>query len=89
MTIEEKLEKAIAFIESVKNIDKKDFTAFNLDDIKDRIEATATCDECGCESSCSVELAWPSSIEFDGYINASVLDDLSDKAWHVLADLSD
>lgn len=76
MTTEEKLEKAIRFIKSIEQLDACSYDIFSLDDIN------AVCNECESED-----------ISFYGmnsrYIDCKVLDELSDKAWHVLADIVD
>ena len=76
MTIEEKLEKAIKFIKSIERFDACNYDIFSLNDIN------AVYNECESED-----------ISFYGmngrYIDCKVLDELSDKAWHVLADITD
>ena len=86
MTTEEKLTKAIEFIKSIEKIDKRNYDTFDLDDIKDG--ATAYCAD--CDAYVDVDLHWPSNVTLNTeYIDYRILDDLSDKAWHVLLDLTD
>lgn len=76
MTTEEKLEKAVKFIKSVERLDMHSYDIFSSDDIN------AVCNECESDD-----------ISFYGmngrYIDCKVLDELSDRAWHVLADITD
>lgn len=86
LTTEQKLERAIAFIKSMQSLDKSKYDTFDLSDLER--SAVGVCDECG--SDVDVKLRWPYSINLSTeYIDYKVLDDLSDKAWHVLADLTD
>ena len=86
MTTEEKLSKAIAFIKSIEKIDKLKYDVFDLDDIQN--DTYAYCDK--CDEPVNVKLHWPSNVLMNTrYIDGKVLDDLSDKAWHVLADIAE
>ena len=75
-TTEEKLEKALEFIQSVERLDTCSYDTFSSNDID------AMCNECESDD-----------ISFPGmdskYIDCKVLDELSDKAWHILAELAD
>lgn len=75
MTTEEKLEKAIQFIKSIEKMNKKDYDVFNIVDIE------GECLECGSDD---IELHGP---PYSKYIDSKVIDDLKDKAWHILFDL--
>ena len=84
MTVEEKLEKAIEFIKSIEKMNKKDYDTFNIADFEEY--ADGDCLECGEEVD--VKLHWPSHISLNTeYIDYRVIDDLKDKAWHILFDL--
>ena len=84
--IEEKLEKALEFIRSIEKMNKKDYDVFNIVDLKDKMEGE--CLECGSDD---IELHGPYSSNISlntEYIDSKVIDDLKDKAWHVLFDLT-
>lgn len=87
MTIEEKLAKAVAFIKSIEKLDKHNYDTFDLNDIENA--ATGEC--CECDSTdINIHLRWPNDITLNTeYIDYRILDDLSDRAWHVLADLGE
>lgn len=86
MTTEEKLAKAIEFIKSIEKIDKRNYDTFDLNDIES--ESYAYCDECG--DNVDFKVHWPRRISLNTeYIDYCILDDLSDKAWHILMDLTD
>lgn len=78
MSIEEKLEKALEFIKSISKMSLPTTTMYDI--IKD---AHVYCDECGNECE----------IDVDGqntqYVEASDIESLKDKAWHLLVDLQD
>ena len=76
MTIEEKLEKAVEFIKQVSNAE---FDVFSSKDVLE--ETDAYCNEC-----CDIDLDVKYDLE---YVHADVIEDLKDKAWHVLADITD
>ena len=77
MTIEEKLEKAIEFIHSIEKMSLKKTSIIDIID-----DANIYCEECGnnCEYHVFNENAQ--------YVDASIVDNLKDKAWHILADLT-
>lgn len=86
MTTEEKLEKAVEFIKSIERLDKSQYGNFNMHDLEK--EAYAYCDE--CDDMVDVKLQWPSRVSLNTeYIDWKVIDDLSDQAWHVLADIAE
>ena len=78
MTTEEKLEKATEFI---KLFEQMAFPIVTTNDIID--DAHGCCVECGdwCD------------IDYDGpcvnYVEATAIDEMKDKAWHLLADLAE
>ena len=85
MTIEEKLSRAIEFIRSIESLNKNsDYEPFDLDSI----DTSCTCNECG-SSDCSVVMHLPYSSNSSQYVDKNVLDGLVDKAWHVLADITE
>lgn len=77
MTDKEKLEKAVDFIKSIEQLDLPIVTTFDIID-----DAHIFCEECGEESE----------IDCIGvneqYVKAAELDELRDKAWHLIADLT-
>lgn len=85
MTTEEKLKKAIEFIESIEKLNKDSYDNFNISDLEEY--ARGECDYCG--DDVKVNLYFPSHLKNIKYIDAKVLDDLSDKAWHLLFDLKE
>ena len=76
LTVEEKLEKAMDFIKSVENMS---FTTTTADDIADSIDCY--CEECGQQYDVDVDN--PNA----EYVEARYIEELKDKAWHVLIDL--
>ena len=81
MTTEEKLKKAIKFIESIKNFDAKDYDEFDLDDLE------AECNEC---ESHDINIRYSRNVLLTPtYIDGKVIDDLKDKAWKILFELTD
>ena len=76
MTTEEKLEKAIEFIKSIERLDACSYDIFSSDDID------AVCNEC---ESDDIHIYGMNG----SYIDCKVLDELSNKAWHVLADITE
>ena len=76
MTTNEKLEKAIDFIKSIEQLD---VPCIMTSDITNNMHAY--CEECGQE--CDIEIAYPQK-----YVEATAIDELKDKAWHLLADLA-
>lgn len=86
MTAEKKLAKAIEFIKSIQKLDKRKYDTFDLNELEKF--ACAYCDD--CDSVVDVKMNWPARIFLNTeYIDYRVIDDLSDKAWHVLADIED
>ena len=86
MTTKEKLAKAITFIKSIEKLNKKDYDVFKLKDVAK--DAYAYCEDCG--ENVDVKLNWPRSASCNTeYIDYRIIDDLSDKAWHVLADIAE
>lgn len=86
MTTAEKLAKAVEFIKSIEKLDKRDYDIFGLKDIENA--AYVECYECG--NTAHFEFNWPRDVSSNTeYIDCKVIDDLSDKAWHVLADIED
>lgn len=84
MTIEEKLEKAIEFIKSIEKMNKNNYDTFDISDIEN--EAACECENCG--DNVDVKFYWPGHISLNTkYIDYRVIDDLKDKAWHILVDL--
>lgn len=78
MTIEEKLEKAIEFIKSIEQMSLPIMTTSDIVDI-----AHPYCDECG--GDCEINFAGPDV----GYVEADAVNELKDKAWHLLANISE
>lgn len=78
MTVEEKLEKAIDFIKSIESLDVPITTR---DDIID--ESDVYCDECGVSTSIKTYNG------SDRFVEAKYVDELKDKAWHLLVDFTD
>ena len=86
MTTEEKLAKAVDFIKSIERLDKSQYDKFDMHDLEK--EAYAYCDE--CDEMVDVKLQWPRQVSLNTeYIDWKVIDDLSDKAWHVLASIAE
>ena len=83
MTTEEKLKKAIEFIESIEKLNKDSYDHFDISDLEKY--AYGECDCCG--DDVEVQLRLPSYLKNTLYIDAKAIDDLSDKAWHLLFDL--
>ena len=81
MTTEEKLEKAIEFIRSIEKIDVKQYVSFRSSDLV----KTIYCPSCDEEINLKLPECCKSSYEF---IDKKIVDDLSEKAWHILADLT-
>lgn len=79
MTTEEKLEKAIDFI---KSIDKTSFPTITVNDIIN--DSHVYCEECGDE--CEIDVG---GIYRSKYVDAKFFDELKEKAWHLLVDLTD
>ena len=77
LTTEEKLAKAIEFIES---IEKMSFPTMTTSDIID--SANPYCIECGC--ACDIEF----NSANDKYIEFNKVEELKDKAWHLLVDIA-
>ena len=77
LTTEEKLAKAIEFIES---IEKMSFPIMTTSDIID--SADPYCTECDC--ACDIEF----NSANDKYIEFSKFEELKDKAWHLLVDIA-
>ena len=83
MTIEEKLEKAIEFIRSIEKIDVKQYASFRSTDLLK--QTTIYCPSCDDE----IELELPKCCRLSKeFIDKKIVDDLSEKAWHILADLT-
>ena len=78
MTLEEKLEKAIDFI---KSIDKTSLPTTTINDILD--DAHIYCAECGDE--CEIDIGGC----YSRYVDAKYFDELKERIWHLLADLTD
>ena len=78
MTTEEKLSKAVEFIKSIDNIMLPTITTSDLIE-----SAHVYCEECGEE--CEIDMTGPNT----KYVEADVLEDLKDRAWHLLIDLAD
>ena len=77
MTVEEKLDKAVDFIRSIENMSLPIMKASSILD-----SSNVYCDCCGeCDA-----------LVFDGidekYVELSKFEELKDKAWHLLADLT-
>lgn len=86
MTTEEKLEKAIEFIRSIEKMDTKNYEEFDLDDLAN--SADGECLEC-CSDDVEIHLHWPNNANASKkWIDSKAIDDLKEKAWHVLADLT-
>lgn len=79
MTVEEKLEKVVEFI---KNIENMQLPVEITEDIID--SANIYCSECGFKTE--VEVGNNSNRRF---VEAKLLEELKDAAWHVLADITD
>lgn len=79
MTVEEKLEKAIEFI---KNIENMQLPVETVEDIID--SADIYCVECGFKTE--VEVGNNSNRRF---VEAKLLEDIKDEAWHLLADIAE
>lgn len=77
MTDKEKLEKAVDFIKSIEQLDLPVVTTSDIID-----DAHIFCEECGeeCEIDCT-------GVN-EQYVKAAELDELRDKAWHLIADLT-
>ena len=91
LTIEDKLDKAIEFIKSIEKLDCSKYNRFKLGDLEK--DARGECiDSCMVDDYCTdleVQLHWPSGMSnATKVIDEQVLDDLSDKAWHLLAGLT-
>lgn len=80
MTVEEKLNKAIEFI---KEIDRTILPTTTINDILDDIHIY--CPECG--NDCEIDIGGHYS--YSRYVDAKYFDELKDKVWHLLADLTD
>ena len=78
MTTEEKLSKAVEFIKSIDNMILPTITTSNIIE-----SADVYCEECGEE--CDIDIIGPNT----KYVEADVLEDLKDRAWHLLIDLVD
>ena len=77
MTTEEKLDKAVKFIKSIENMQ------LPIESVEDIIDsANIYCSECGFETE--VEVSNNSNRRF---VEANLLEDIKDKAWHLLADI--
>ena len=86
MTTEEKLAKAVEFIKSIEKLNKNDYDTFNLDDVENAAYVECTC----CGNTANFDFNWPRNVSLNTeYIDWKVIDDLSDKAWHVLADIAE
>lgn len=83
LTTEQKLEKAIEFIRSIEKLSTDDYSIVDRSSIENSW-SDVECLECG---SSDVKVYW--NAPTDKYIDAKVIDDLSNKAWHLLIDLAD
>ena len=77
MTDKEKLEKAVDFIKSIEQLDLPTVTTSDIID-----GAHVFCEECGEE--CEIDCIGTN----EQYVKATTLDELRDKAWHLIADLT-
>ena len=77
LTIEQKLERCIEFIKNIENMDVP------LVDIEDLVSINAECEECGSDE---IDVEFRNGAEV---VEQSVIKDLKDKAWHLLADITD
>jgi len=83
MTNDEKLAKCVEFIKKIERFDKKNYDTFDIDDTKPE---HVYCDN--CDEEIEVKRIWPANAaENTEYIDYKVIDDLSDSAWHLLADI--
>ena len=76
-TTEEKLAKAVEFIES---IEKMALPTMTTSDIIDSVDIY--CTECDC--ACGIEFDSTN----DKYVEFSKVEELKDKAWHLLVDIA-
>lgn len=77
MTDREKLDKAVEFIKKIQNLD------LPVRDIRDYVSIVGECGECG---SSDIDI----SIRGDGAtLDPDCLEDIRDRAWHVLADIEE
>ena len=83
LTTEQKLEKAIEFIRSIEKLSNDDYSIVDNFDIENSW-SDVECLECG---GSDVKVYW--NAPNAKYIDAKVIEDLSDKAWHLLIDLTD
>ena len=74
MTTEEKLEKALDFIRYIEKL-----PTLTASDILNSVSSSAFCEDCGM--ACTV---WVS----DSFTKYAKVEDLQDKAWHLLVDLT-
>lgn len=74
MTTEEKLEKALDFIRYIEKL-----PTLTASGILNSINSSAFCKECG--TACTVRVS-------DSFTEYAKVEDLQDKAWHLLADLT-
>lgn len=77
MTDKEKLKKAVEFIKSIEKLNLPIVTTAGI--ISD---AHAFCEECG--ESCEIDYVGA----YEKYVNVDFVEDIKDKAWHLLADLA-
>lgn len=87
MTTEEKLDKALEFIKYIDSLDISYRHKFSPSDLED--ESRCDCDECGNE--CYVtNIQLPSYVDVAEYfVSDKVIEDIKNKAWHLLVDLTD
>ena len=78
MTIEEKLNKAIEFIKSIEKISIEELSTSDIID-----SAYVYCTDCGNECD------FDSPKQENYYVEVKHIDELKDKAWHLLFDLTD
>lgn len=90
MTTEEKLQKAIEFIKSIENI-KSSFNCrfLDIDDLVIDVDTNySICNECG-STDINADYKISNKYSYLKFVDSEILDELSDKAWHILADITD
>ena len=77
MTVEERLEKAIEFIKSIERLELPTLTTSDIVD-----SAHIYCTD--CEADDGFDFSGPNN----KYVEVDAVDELKDKAWHLLADIA-
>ena len=85
MTTEEKLKAALDFIHGVEALDVNQYDIVSARTLEDDVHGY--CSVCNEEVD-DVQLCWPSIMKDKKYIDMDAVDQLKDRAWHLLADLA-